>query len=630
MPAVKITQKPIGIPGDDTHFIVTQPELPEGYTPTGQETEEELAELKVESVREIEMDDMVALIQDKLDMDVTPTTGSSKPVTSGGIKAALDLMDDDISSLNEDITNLQDRIHNEFESIGVVTKVSPNLLNPDEVETGRITSSSSTVLHTGNYDEIYVTTGFIPVEEGTKYAFFFNRYDNICNPGVSNIWGYNSDKTGVTYLGSITYDNTGSSYITVPSGCAYVRASITTANYTGFGTIMFLEVDGTEIPSEIYEYGTEYELSGYADEQSVNKINSDLADLQAAIDNNFIPEWGAVEGSVTQDKMIESNGSIADTAANYAIRTITVSPNKQYKVSAKAYNNKYYYAFYDDKGEFVSGLKSSNSGTTSIIDELAVAPSNATNLVACGSKSENDVIIKEIIGYAIKDKYPWYGKKWTVVGDSITQINEATTKHYFDYIAERSGVTPYNMGVGGTGYCRGYDNNKAFYQRISSVPTDSDIVTIFGSGNDMNIEAMSKFDNLSWQQALGTYTDTTADTICGCVNLTLDNYFEVMPVVPIGIIAPAPWKSYPTTKLTNNRFADYVEALKQICEYRGVPFLDLYHGSNLRPENEDNCDTCYYSGSSLDGNGDGVHPNELGHMIIAPKIYEFIKTLLIG
>ena len=105
MPAVKITQKPIGTPGDDTHFIVTQPELPEGYTPTGQETEEELAELKVESLREIEMDDMVELIQDKLDMDVTPTTGSSKPVTSGGIKAALDLMDDDISSLNEDITN---------------------------------------------------------------------------------------------------------------------------------------------------------------------------------------------------------------------------------------------------------------------------------------------------------------------------------------------------------------------------------------------------------------------------------------------------------------------------------------------------------------------------------------------
>ena len=107
MPAVKITQKPIGTPGDDTHFIVTQPELPEGYTPTGQETEEELAELKVESVREIEMDAMVELIQDKLDMDATPMEDSAKPITSGGVKAALDEMDEDISSLNEDITNLE-------------------------------------------------------------------------------------------------------------------------------------------------------------------------------------------------------------------------------------------------------------------------------------------------------------------------------------------------------------------------------------------------------------------------------------------------------------------------------------------------------------------------------------------
>ena len=110
MPAVKITNKPVSTPGDQTHFLVTQPELPEGYTPTGQETEEELEELKVESVREIEMDAMVALIQEKLDMDETPTTGSSKPVTSGGIKAALDLMDDDISSLNEEITNSLDSV----------------------------------------------------------------------------------------------------------------------------------------------------------------------------------------------------------------------------------------------------------------------------------------------------------------------------------------------------------------------------------------------------------------------------------------------------------------------------------------------------------------------------------------
>ena len=115
MPAVKITNKPVSTPGDQTHFLVTQPEFPEGYTPTGQETEEELAELKVESVREIEMDDMVELIQDKLDMDVTPTTGSSKPVTSGGIKTALDAADAEIGELKENLDENVSELKNDLD-----------------------------------------------------------------------------------------------------------------------------------------------------------------------------------------------------------------------------------------------------------------------------------------------------------------------------------------------------------------------------------------------------------------------------------------------------------------------------------------------------------------------------------
>jgi hypothetical protein len=106
MPAVKITNKPIGIPGDDTHFLVTQPELPEGYTPTGQETEEELAELKVESLREIEMDDMVELFQKKFAFDSEPTAESGKPVTSAGIKTALDSVDAEIGELKEKFNDL--------------------------------------------------------------------------------------------------------------------------------------------------------------------------------------------------------------------------------------------------------------------------------------------------------------------------------------------------------------------------------------------------------------------------------------------------------------------------------------------------------------------------------------------
>lgn len=522
-------------------------------------------------------------------------------------------------------------INEEFESIGVVATVSPNLLNPDDVVAGRITSSSSNVLHTGSYDTNYVTTGFMPVEEGKKYGFHIINGNTqiIYGVAVSDIWAYDANKAGLSYLGFIAYNADGLSYITAPTGCKYIRASLSTANYNLYPPVMFSEVDGTSAPSEIYPYGTEYKLTGYVDDETFNSALNDVEDMQTVIDNNFVPEWGTAEGTVTEGKFIEVNGVVTDITGNYSIRTLPVTPYEQYKISAKAYYRKYYYAFYDEQNTFISGHLSTETGTTTITDELVSAPANASTLVVCGGTNGTNAVIKIITGYATSDKYPWVNKKWVVVGDSLTQVNEATSIHYFDYIADDSGITPYNMGVGGTGYCRGYDSNRAFYQRISAVPTDADVVTVFGSGNDMNIAVMPIFDGKTWAEALGTFSDTGTDTICGCVNTFFDNYFAIMPTVPIGIIAPTPWMSYPTTLLTNNRFEDYTNVLKQIADYRGVPFLDLYHHSNLRPENEANRNACFYGRASLDGNGDGVHPNELGHKIIAPKIYEFVKSLLL-
>lgn len=54
------------------------------------------------------VDSAVEEKQNKLTFDSTPTASSTNPVTSGGIKTALDAVDIDISSLNEDIANLSE------------------------------------------------------------------------------------------------------------------------------------------------------------------------------------------------------------------------------------------------------------------------------------------------------------------------------------------------------------------------------------------------------------------------------------------------------------------------------------------------------------------------------------------
>lgn len=207
----------------------------------------------------------------------------------------------------------------------------------------------------------------------------------------------------------------------------------------------------------------------------------------------------------------------------------------------------------------------------------------------------------------------WIGKKWTAVGDSLTEVNARTSINYLDYISEVTGIEVVNMGESGSGYMRKYDTNHAFYNRVANVPTDSDVVTIFGSLND-----------LGNSQVLGTINDTVSDgTVFGYVNGTIDALFTAFPMANLGIISPTPWaSSQPWNE--NNASSQYCEGLKQICYNRGIPFLDLYHCSNLRPWDA-TARSLFYSKDD----GNGTHPDEAGHKMFAPKIKNFLESLLL-
>ena len=242
-------------------------------------------------------------------------------------------------------------------------------------------------------------------------------------------------------------------------------------------------------------------------------------------------------------------------------------------------------------------------------------------------KDEHDAVYVSFSSYI--DKYPfylrniqftpilerWVGKRWVVIGDSITEKNEKTLKNYHDYIAENTGIEVVNMGLSGTGYKSYEDTNNAFYQRILNVPTNADVVTIFGSGND-----------LGHSYTLGDATDAGTDTICGCINKTIDNLYSVLPTVQLGIITPNPWGSFNPSN-GNNLMAQYSAKIVEICRLRGIPCLDLYHCSGLRPWDSAFLGLAYPMNAEGSAR-DSVHPNEIGHSIIAPRIKAFLERLI--
>lgn len=224
----------------------------------------------------------------------------------------------------------------------------------------------------------------------------------------------------------------------------------------------------------------------------------------------------------------------------------------------------------------------------------------------------------------------WVGKKWCVIGDSITEDNFRAEKHYWSYIAEETGITVINKGISGTGY----KQYLPFYERIldNDFPTDCDVITMMGGINDV----------VGWDNELpiGDVTDNDNTTICGCVNLAIDAIESKYPVyAPLGIVSPVPadvdLSVFPDARfprqipsLPDCRLEELTTKLEQICKRRGYPFLDLFHTSGLRPDNEQSKQALFKPAEGY-GEADGLHPNSNGQKKIYPKYLEFIKTILV-
>lgn len=201
------------------------------------------------------------------------------------------------------------------------------------------------------------------------------------------------------------------------------------------------------------------------------------------------------------------------------------------------------------------------------------------------------------------------GKIWAVVGDSTTDSNVHSALKYHYWVAQDTGITVLDYGKSGTGYKRTEENGTAFYQRVANLPSNVDIVTIFGLGNDC-----------SQNYTVGEVTDSATDTWCGCVNKTIDTILERCPTCNIALVSPYQWGIYPTT--TDNKMKELSNKLKEIADYRGFEFEDLYRRSSVRPNDAIFNSTYFY-------NEDRVHLNDKGHKkFLYPKFKQLVLRIV--
>lgn len=370
--------------------------------------------------------------------------------------------------------------------------------------------------------------------------------------------------------------------------------------------------------------------------EDIAENTASIEEIDSFIDDSFTKVYHKNrlnESAIIKNKRYDSSGALVDISGWDTSNAIPVAANETIYFSldddGTRKNTGMWYLILLSDNNIV--LDYDNSGVTSYTASQAgfvhftwKYAATKTDLF-CGDVS--DPSYYDTYGYdyvanrAKGTEKPYEGVVWVCVGDSMTEANSTAAKHYFDYIAEELGFTTINKGVGGTGYAADRANSRAFYQRIPNITEPFDVLTIFGSVNDLSVIGTG-----SGQMPLGTYDDSGLTTVAGYINAAIDAFYTLAPFKKIGIISQPPSVgSANNGHLLGTNAQSYNDLLEQICKNRGIPFLNIFNCSGLRPWDADYREEYYNEDGRQDS---GVHPNSKGQKQLSTKIREFIKTVI--
>lgn len=240
-------------------------------------------------------------------------------------------------------------------------------------------------------------------------------------------------------------------------------------------------------------------------------------------------------------------------------------------------------------------------------------------LIKCDTLPEK-YVPHDILDIKTREHANLFGVKWCAFGDSLTDKSTLASmidkKNYVDYVSESLGLEVVNCGVGGTGYMK---TESRFVNRVSTIPKDTKLLTVFGSFNDYEYI----------ESSLGVFGDSGTDTIYGYMKSFFDSVFLRCPDIVAGVILPTKWGYLSPQKdsVASAKCDLYIKALTETAEYYNLPILDLYSGSNLRPW-DDVFTERYYKDDDGNGVANTVHPLDSAHKkFIAPKVEAFIKQI---
>lgn len=511
----------------------------------------------------------------------------------------------------------------------ITSKRTPcNLLNGVGVTLNRRWQANASASEITNG---YTLTDLIPVESNTLYAFVS---DDTSGLGQSVYYAqFAADKSIILQSGNgyadsvLTGENT--KYVAISFG------SDQSAKHP-----VFAEAPFTGELSEPENEITDTFKAVYIDEVSFKGKNQQFENLLAPHRNSLL-----------KGKII-TNGAITSNANWMVLKDyIPCKPSTDYNGAITVqtiYNPVFSITWYTENGTYISTEQHANNTVFTSPATAAYFRIAAIQKTTSYPDSEEDFnrtfFAETNAAYGspcidpnpiFTDIYPassLYGKTWAAFGDSITEKNVRSTINYHDYIRAETGITVINKGLGGAGYkCRWQNENNMFALADAFDFTGVDVVTCMAGINDAWNDLSSNMGDAD--DAYDTEATAQNQSVMACFNHFLDVVIASAPFAKIGIISPLPcWTTQSSTQYhfkpddDTSVLAVFVEKCKIACKNRGIPYLDLFHASGLRPWDSTFNNAMFKCNAS--DSPDGLHPNHLGHKFFYPMVREFIKKLI--
>ena len=311
------------------------------------------------------------------------------------------------------------------------------------------------------------------------------------------------------------------------------------------------------------------------------------------------------------------NSAIYDTTGYYATSTsvnqmatkeyIRLHKNLSYSVITTKPNLMFTLYFYDEDYNFIEAIYPNNA-----MKYYKISFDNTDySYMRIGAYLANiaidDFKLFNIFGYKTT-------KKISCLGDSIT-AGVGTKMAFHMYLSHRYGYKCLNYGVGGTGFVGTVSGSNMqgdgvegigsmvtssggnnILNRVTDIPTDSDMVIVFGGTNDWGgNQNMTTFENN--------------------VNAVIDYFQTNIPTAELLFLTPVRRYRNGTSGEDENtlgyKLSDYCNKIKEACANKGVKCIDLYNNSGINPLN---------SGNKTALAPDGLHPSEKGHILLYDRI----------